>query len=90
VNSAWKAGDRAGAVKGISERLLDGLGAVGSAEACRAQLDAVARTGATPGVLPFAPPGPGARASMLGTFRAFPLTGAQQDAENLAGGFSAC
>jgi len=72
VNSAWKAGDRAGAVKGISERLLDGLGAVGSAEACRAQMDAVARTGATPGVLPFAPPGPGARASMLGTFRAFP------------------
>jgi len=72
VNSAWKAGDRAGAVKGISERLLDGLGAVGSAEACREQLDAVARTGATPGVLPFAPPGPGARASMLRTFRAFP------------------
>jgi Luciferase-like monooxygenase len=29
VNSAWKAGDRAGAVKGISERVLDGLGAVG-------------------------------------------------------------
>ena len=72
VNSAWKAGDRAGAVKGISERVLDSLGAVGSAEACRAQMDAVARTGATPVVLPFAPPGPGARASMLGTFRAFP------------------
>ena len=33
VNAAWKAGDRAGAVKGISERLLDGLGAVGSAAA---------------------------------------------------------
>ncbi len=30
VNRAWKAGDRVGAVKGISERVLDGLGAVGS------------------------------------------------------------
>jgi probable F420-dependent oxidoreductase len=72
VNRAWKAGDRAGAVKGISERVLDSLGAVGSAAECRAQMDAFARTGATPVVLPFAPPGPGARASMLGTFRAFP------------------
>src|SRR5882672_7264317 len=40
VNAAWKAGDRAGAVKGISERMLDGLGAVGSAEVCREQLAA--------------------------------------------------
>ena len=72
VNSAWKAGDRAGAVKGISERVLDGLGAVGSADFCREQMNAFARTGATPVVLPFASPGPGARASMLRTFRAFP------------------
>ena len=72
VNTAWKSGDRAGAVKGISERVLDGLGAVGPADACRAQLDAFRRSGATPVVLPFAPPGPSARASMLGTFRAFP------------------
>jgi probable F420-dependent oxidoreductase len=72
VNAAWKAGDRAGAVKGISARVLDGLGAVGSADACRAQLGAFARTGVTPVVLPFAPPGPAARASLLGTFRAFP------------------
>jgi len=72
VNRAWKAGDRAGAVKGISERVLEGLGAVGSAEACREQLAAFARTGATPVVLPFAPPGPAARASLLRTFRAFP------------------
>jgi probable F420-dependent oxidoreductase len=72
VNAAWKAGDRAGAVKGISERVLDGLGAVGSADACRAQIDAFARTGVTPVVLPFAPPGPAARASLLRTFRAFP------------------
>lgn len=72
VNRAWKAGDRAGAVKGISERALEGLGAVGPAEACREQMGAFARTGATPVVLPFAPPGPGARASLLRTFRAFP------------------
>jgi len=72
VNSAWKAGDRAGAVKGISERVLDGLGAVGSAAACREQISAFARTGATPVVVPFARPGADARASMLGTLRAFP------------------
>ena len=72
VNAAWKAGDRAGAVKAISERALDGLGAVGSADFCREQMNAFARTGATPVVLPFAPPGPGARASMLKTFRSFP------------------
>jgi len=72
VNKAWKAGDRAGAVKGISERVLDGLGAVGSAEACREQINAFARTGATPVVVPFARPGTDARASMLGTLRAFP------------------
>jgi len=72
VNSAWKAGDRAGAVKGISERVLDGLSAVGSADFCREQLGAFARAGVTPVVLPFAPPGPAARASLLRTFRAFP------------------
>jgi len=72
VNRAWKAGDRAGAVKEISERVLEGLGAVGTAEACRAQMAAFARTGATPVVLPFAPPRPDARASLLRTFRSFP------------------
>jgi len=72
VNTAWKAGDRAGAVKGISERVLDGLGAVGSAEFCRERLATFAQTGATPVVLPFAPPGAAARPSLLGTFRAFP------------------
>jgi probable F420-dependent oxidoreductase len=72
VNAAWKAGDRAAAVKGISERVLDGLGAVGPVDHCREQLAAFARTGATPVVLPFAPAGPAARASMLRTFRAFP------------------
>jgi len=72
VNAAWKAGDRTGAVKGISERLLDGLGAVGSADVCHERIADFARTGATPVIVPFAPPGPAARASMLRTFRAFP------------------
>jgi len=72
VNTAWKAGDRAGAVKEISERVLDGLGAVGSADFCRERLAAFARAGATPVVLPFAPPGAAARASLLRTFRTFP------------------
>ena len=52
--------------------LLDGLGAVGPADRCRAQIAAFARTGVTPVVLPFASPGPDARASMLRTFRTFP------------------
>jgi probable F420-dependent oxidoreductase len=72
VNRAWKAGDQANAVKGISDRVLDGLGAVGSADRCREQIAAFARTGVTPVVLPFASPGPDARASMLRTFRTFP------------------
>ena len=72
VNAAWKAGDRAGAVKAISGRFLDGLGAVGPAGACREQLAAFAAAGATPVVFPFTPPGPAARASLLETFRAFP------------------
>ena len=72
VNTAWKAGDRSGAVKEVSERVLDGLGAVGSADFCRERMAAFARTGASPVVLPFAPPGAGARESMLRTFRTFP------------------
>jgi probable F420-dependent oxidoreductase len=72
VNAAWKAGDRAGAVKGITSRVLDGLGAVGPADVCRERLGAFAGNGVTPVVVPFSPPGPAARASMLRTFRTFP------------------
>jgi probable F420-dependent oxidoreductase len=72
VNAAWKSGDRAGAVKGISERLLDGLGAVGPADFCHERIGAFEATGVTPVIVPFALPGPAARASLLGTFRAFP------------------
>jgi len=45
---------------------------VGSADFCREQLATFARTGVTPVVLPFAPPGVTARASLLRTFRSFP------------------
>src|SRR5439155_756867 len=38
VNAAWKAGDRAGAVKRISARVLDGLGVVGEEAFCRARI----------------------------------------------------
>ena len=72
VNAAWKPGDRAGAVKGITSRVLDGLGAVGPAGFCHERLGAFAATGVTPVVVPFAPPGPTARASLLRTFRTFP------------------
>ena len=72
VNAAWKSGDRAGAVKGITSRVLDGLGAVGPADVCRERLGAFAAAGVTPVVVPFSPPGPSARASLLRTFRAFP------------------
>ncbi len=59
-------------MKSISERVLDGLGVVGPEDFCRQQIDAFARTGAVPVVLPFAVPGTSARASLLRTFRAFP------------------
>ena len=59
-------------MKAISERFLDGLGAVGSADECREQIANFVRAGATPVVFPFAAPGPAARASALETFRAFP------------------
>src|SRR5581483_7406622 len=35
INAAWKAGDRAGAVREVSPRVLDGLGVVGDERFCR-------------------------------------------------------
>ncbi len=56
VNAAWKAGDRAGAVRQISERFLDGLGVVGPADFCRQRLEEFSKAGLTqPVVLPFSP-----------------------------------
>ncbi len=71
VNRAWHAGDRAGAVRLISSRMLDALGVVGSADLCGQRLLAFAKAGLTqPVVFPFSPdstPFP----SLLRTVRAF-------------------
>jgi alkanesulfonate monooxygenase SsuD/methylene tetrahydromethanopterin reductase-like flavin-dependent oxidoreductase (luciferase family) len=72
VNAAWKAGDRAAAVRHISPRVLDGLGVVGPEAACRERIEAFARAGVTmPVVLPFTASGAEPRASLLRTLRAF-------------------
>lgn len=73
VNAAWKAGDRAGAVRQISPRMLEGLGVVGPEAYCRERLAAFTRAGLTmPVVLPFVPAGADAPASLQRTLRAFP------------------
>ncbi len=72
VTAAWKAGDRAGAVKQISPRFLDGLGVVGDEAFCRARLAEFARAGLTlPVVVPVSPE-KDPRPSLLRTLRAFP------------------
>jgi alkanesulfonate monooxygenase SsuD/methylene tetrahydromethanopterin reductase-like flavin-dependent oxidoreductase (luciferase family) len=72
VHAAWKAGDRAGAVRQISPRFLDALGVVGSAESCRESLAAFTRAGISmPVVFPFAG-GPEAAQAALRTVRALP------------------
>ena len=72
VSAAWSAGDRAGAVKRVSPRMLDGLGVVGDEAVCRARIAEFARSGLTqPVIVPFAPAGAD-RASLLRTLRAFP------------------
>jgi alkanesulfonate monooxygenase SsuD/methylene tetrahydromethanopterin reductase-like flavin-dependent oxidoreductase (luciferase family) len=73
VNAAWRAGDRAGAVKQVSPRFLDGLGVVGPAAFCRERIAEFTRAGLTqPVIVPFAPGGADARAAQLDTLRAFP------------------
>lgn len=72
VNAAWKAGDRAGAMKRISPRLLDALGVVGSADFCRSRLADFTGAGLTmPVVFPFSPD-PEPAPSLLRTLRSFP------------------
>lgn len=72
VNTAWKAGDRAGAVRHVSPRVLEGLGVVGNEAACRERIAAFGRAGLTmPVVLPFTAGGADPRASLLRTLRAF-------------------
>ena len=72
VGAAWSAGDRSGAVKKISPRMLDGLGVVGDEAFCRARIAEFAKSGLTqPVIVPFAPPGAD-KASLLRTLRTFP------------------
>jgi alkanesulfonate monooxygenase SsuD/methylene tetrahydromethanopterin reductase-like flavin-dependent oxidoreductase (luciferase family) len=72
VDTAWKAGDRAGAIAHISPRVLDGLGVVGNEAACQERLVAFERAGLTmPVVLPFTPAGADPRSALLRTMRAF-------------------
>jgi probable F420-dependent oxidoreductase len=76
LSAAWRGGDRAGAVRQVSARMLDGLGVVGPEAFCRERVAAFARAGLTmPVVVPFAP-GPATPSelerSILRTLRAFP------------------
>jgi probable F420-dependent oxidoreductase len=71
LRAAWGAGDRAGAVKQLSDRLLDGLGVVGDEAFCRDRIEEFARAGLTqPVVVPFSPD-PAPLPSLLRTVRAF-------------------
>ena len=73
INAAWKAGDRAGAVREVSPRVLDGLGVVGDEKFCRERFEAYARAGMTmPVVLPYVPDGVDRAASLRRTLAAFP------------------
>jgi len=75
ASAAWRAGDRAGAVKEISPRVLDGLGVVGSEAYCRERIDAFVHAGLTePVIVPFTAPGSEAAryASLYRTLRTFP------------------
>jgi alkanesulfonate monooxygenase SsuD/methylene tetrahydromethanopterin reductase-like flavin-dependent oxidoreductase (luciferase family) len=73
INTAWKTGDRAGAVRQVSPRVLDGLGVVGNERFCRERFAEYARAGLTlPVVLPFVPEGADRLASLRRTLGAFP------------------
>jgi probable F420-dependent oxidoreductase len=73
INRAWKAGDRAGAVRQVSPRVLDGLGVVGDEAFCRERIKAYAAAGMTmPVILPFVPEGANRAASLRRTLTAFP------------------
>jgi hypothetical protein len=73
INAAWKSGDRAGAVREVSPRVLDGLGVIGDEAFCRARIKAYADAGLTmPTILPFVPEGVDRAASLRRTLTAFP------------------
>ena len=76
IGAAWQAGDRAGAVRQVSERFLDAVGVVGPEDFARARIAEFVRAGLTmPVVVPFSPDGAGASDPMPGllrTIRTFP------------------
>lgn len=70
MHQAWCRGDREGAKQQISDRMVEALGVVGTAEACRQQIRQFATAGIDlPIVMPFAPDA--AAASYLRTVAAF-------------------
>jgi probable F420-dependent oxidoreductase len=70
VNAAWKAGDRGGAVKQVSRRVLDGLGVVGGDAFCRSRFAEFGRAGLTQPVLVPIALGADPKASLLRAVRA--------------------
>ena len=76
LQAAWKAGDRAGAGKHLSARVLDALGVVGTEDECRARMQDFARSGLTmPVVVPFVPDSVAdTRAAIVRTMRTFPTS----------------
>ena len=88
LRAAWSAGDRAGAVKQISPRVLAGLGVIGTAEQCRARIEEFRGAGLTmPVVVPFAPVPQGSdpRPSLLRTIRSFGSSTAPRAAAGASG-----
>ena len=73
LQAAWRSGDRAGAVKQLTPRVLDALGVVGNEAFCRARIADFVRAGLSqPVIVPFAPGEDGdPGASLLRTLRAF-------------------
>jgi len=72
LHEAWTAGDRAGAVKHLTPRVLDGLGVVGDEAFCRARLEDFTRAGLTmPVIAPFTHE-KDAQPALVRTLRTFP------------------
>lgn len=71
MQEAWQGGDRAAALRHISDAMLDALGVIGTATACQAKIQQFVEAGIhLPIILPFAPQAPPAP-SYLQTIEAF-------------------
>ena len=73
-DQAGKAGDHAGAVKAISERVLDGLGAVGPTDFCHERLGTFAQHGGDAGGAPLRTAGPGSARVPVADVPGLPLS----------------